>query len=286
MLNKPVALNIERPSAPATGITHAVYTVPQTVKSALLLHLLRRDAMESVVVFTRTKQRANRLAAYLAQHGISCARIHGNRSQSQRTLALAGFKNREFRVLVATDIAARGIDVESLSHVVNFDVPHVPEDYIHRVGRTARADATGDAITFVASEEEAVLRAIEKAMGKKIARRAVPPLEETQTSDLRPETPRSKPATRHRPAKATAKPLQVPIPSTRSGKVVDFPSPPVPTSMRRPIIRQDRPEKLDRSGNVAVSERRKGKGNETSDRAGFGGRRDVRPGRRARRPAG
>src|SRR5205823_13437906 len=112
---------------------------PQTRKSALLLHLLRSGEMQSVVVFTRTKHRANRLADFLVKQGVSCARIHGNRSQSQRTDALAGFKRGEHRVLVATDIAARGIDIEALSHVVNFDVPHVADDYIHRSGRTARA---------------------------------------------------------------------------------------------------------------------------------------------------
>src|SRR5207248_4280629 len=106
----------------------------------------------------RTKHRANRLADFLVRHKILAARIHGNRSQAQRTEALAGFKNGKYRVLVATDIAARGIDVEALGHVVNFDVPTAPEDYIHRVGRTARAEATGDAFTFVAPEEEPELR--------------------------------------------------------------------------------------------------------------------------------
>ena len=110
------------------------------------------------LVFTRTKHRANRLADLLGAHGVNAARIHGNRSQAQRTEALAGFKSGKYRVLVATDIAARGIDVEALSHVVNFDVPAVPEDYIHRVGRTGRAELTGDAFTFVAPDEEADLR--------------------------------------------------------------------------------------------------------------------------------
>ncbi|HVE65671.1 MAG TPA: helicase-related protein, partial [Thermoanaerobaculia bacterium] len=104
------------------------------------------------------------------KRGISCERIHGNRSQPQRTAALAGFKDGKFRVLVATDIAARGIDVEALPHVVNFDVPHVPDDYIHRVGRTARAERTGDAFTFVAPEEEQDLRAIERALGRRLPR--------------------------------------------------------------------------------------------------------------------
>ena len=130
--------------------------------------------MREALVFTRTKHRANRLQAYLVQHGVKAERIHGNRSQAQRTEALAGFKSGKYRVLVATDIAARGIDIEALGHVVNFDVPAVPEDYIHRVGRTARAEATGDAFTFVAPEEEDDLRRIEKAVGKRLPRVTVP----------------------------------------------------------------------------------------------------------------
>ena len=173
MLRNPVALNVERPSAPATGIEQAVYPVRQDIKSALLVELLRGDGIESAIVFTRTKHRANRLAQYLDRHGVDCERVHGNRSQTQRTEALAGFKSGRFRVLVATDIAARGIDVEGLSHVINFDVPNVPDDYIHRVGRTARAGATGEAITFVAPEEVSELRAIERAVGKTLPRRTV-----------------------------------------------------------------------------------------------------------------
>jgi ATP-dependent RNA helicase RhlE len=189
MLRQPATLNIERQAAPATGITHAAYSVPQTLKSPLLLHLLQTHEMESIVVFTRTKHRSNRLADYLVKHGISCARIHGNRSQAQRTEALAGFKKGQYRVLVATDIAARGIDVEALSHVVNFDVPHVPEDYIHRVGRTARADATGDAFTFVSPEEEGDFRDIEKAIGKRIPRREPAGFDARQVREEAPETP-------------------------------------------------------------------------------------------------
>ncbi len=173
LLENPVALNIERKSAPAAGITHAVYPVPHELKSHLLLQLLRQGSPRSVLAFTRTKHRANRLADFLERSGIACARIHGNRSQAQRTEALAGFKQGRFRVLVATDIAARGIDVEALGLVVNFDVPHLPEDYIHRVGRTARVEMTGDAYTFVSPEEEGSLRAIERHMGKRLPRHTV-----------------------------------------------------------------------------------------------------------------
>jgi ATP-dependent RNA helicase RhlE len=170
MLKNPVAINIDRQSAPATGITQAVYAVRRDLKSPLLLELLRRGSITSALVFTRTKHRANRLAEYLQNRGVKCERIHGNRSQSQRTEAMEGFKKGRFPVLVATDIAARGIDVEALSHVVNFDVPEVADSYIHRVGRTARASATGDAITFVSPEEESDLRVIERALGTRLRR--------------------------------------------------------------------------------------------------------------------
>ncbi|HJS48089.1 MAG TPA: DEAD/DEAH box helicase, partial [Gemmatimonadales bacterium] len=174
MLHDPVAINLQRQAAPATGITQAAYPVAQELKGALLVALLQRGEMEEALTFTRTKHRANRLQAYLVKAGVKAERIHGNRSQAQRTQALEGFKNGSYRVLVATDIAARGIDVEALGHVVNFDVPLVPEDYIHRVGRTARAELTGEAFTFVAPEEEPALRAIERAVGKRLPRVTLP----------------------------------------------------------------------------------------------------------------
>jgi ATP-dependent RNA helicase RhlE len=170
ILRDPVAIQVERPAAPATGITHTVYPVPAELKSALLVELLKQPGTRSVLAFTRTKHRANRLADHLTRHGVKADRIHGNRSQAQRTQALAGFKDGRFQVLVATDIAARGIDIDALSHVVNFDVPHVPEDYIHRVGRTARAEAVGDALTLVAPDEETGLREIERAVGSRFTR--------------------------------------------------------------------------------------------------------------------
>jgi ATP-dependent RNA helicase RhlE len=176
MLRQPVSIDVGRPSAPATGVRQTVFPVRQEIKSALLLELLRGNAghqVGSALVFTRTKHRANRLAQYLERHGVPCERIHGNRSQGQRTQALEGFKSGRYRVLVATDVAARGIDIFELTHVVNFDVPLVPEDYVHRVGRTARAGATGEAITFFAPEEEGELRAIERLVGKPIRRETV-----------------------------------------------------------------------------------------------------------------
>jgi len=189
MLRNPESIQLDRKPAPAVGITQAVYPVPQELKSALLVTLLRRGEMQEALVFTRTKHRANRLADYLARHGIIAERIHGNRSQSQRTEALAGFKSGKYRVLVATDIAARGIDVEALGHVVNFDVPTAAEDYIHRVGRTARAEMTGDAFTLVSPEEEGELRGIERMVGKRLPRVTVPDFDYKAKPEARFEVP-------------------------------------------------------------------------------------------------
>jgi ATP-dependent RNA helicase RhlE len=174
MLHNPVTINRERKSTPAIGITQAIYPVRQELKSALFLHLLATNVMQEALVFTRTKHRANRLQAHLVKAGVKAERIHGNRSQAQRTEALAGFKSGKYRVLVATDIAARGIDISELGHVVNFDVPQTPDDYIHRVGRTARAETTGDAFTFISPDEEAMLREIERAVGKRLPRVTLP----------------------------------------------------------------------------------------------------------------
>jgi ATP-dependent RNA helicase RhlE len=174
MLHGPVTINMERRSAPATGITQAVYPVLQPLKAPLLLRLLQSGEVQDALVFTRTKHRADRLARYLGQHRVTVERIHGNRSQAQRTAALEGFKKGRYQVLVATDIAARGIDVTALGHVINFDVPAQPDDYIHRVGRTARAELTGSAFTLVSSEEEGDLRGIERAIGRRLPRVTVP----------------------------------------------------------------------------------------------------------------
>jgi ATP-dependent RNA helicase RhlE len=189
MLRNPVTINLERRAAPAVGITQAVYPVHQELKSALFLALLQRGDMREALVFTRTKHRTDRLQKFLVRNGIAAERIHGNRSQAQRTQALEGFKSGRHRVLVATDIAARGIDIEALGHVVNFDVPKVPEDYIHRVGRTARAEAVGDAFTFVAPEEEPDLKRIERALGRRLPRVLVPDFDYAAKPAARLEVP-------------------------------------------------------------------------------------------------
>jgi ATP-dependent RNA helicase RhlE len=189
MLKNPATISLQRQAGPAVGITQAVYPVPQELKPALFLELLNRRLIQEALVFTRTKHRANRLAEFLLRHRVHAARIHGNRSQSQRTEALAGFKSGKYRVLVATDIAARGIDVEALSHVVNFDVPAAPEDYIHRVGRTGRAELSGDAFTFVSPGEEGDLKAIERAVKRTLPRVTLPDFDYSARPEGRLEIP-------------------------------------------------------------------------------------------------
>jgi ATP-dependent RNA helicase RhlE len=176
MLRQPVVLNLEKPSVPATGITQAVYPVPQGLKAALLLRLLENE-IHDALVFTRTKHRADRLARYLAAAGVAVERIHGNRSQAQRLQALAGFRQGRYRVLVATDIAARGIDIAGLGHVVNFDVPAIADDYVHRVGRTGRAQAVGTAFTLMAPEEQGSVQVIERAIGRRLPQVTLPDFE-------------------------------------------------------------------------------------------------------------
>src|SRR5436309_7707627 len=189
MLKNPAMISIERKAAPAAGIAQSVFPVPQELKLSLLDTRLQRGEIQNAIVFTRTKHRANRVFEQLERRRVNVARIHGNRSQMQRTEALAGFKSGKYRILVATDIAARGIDVEALSHVINFDVPNVPDDYIHRVGRTARAELTGDAFTFVAPEEEGDLRAIEQAIAKQLPRDTLTGFDYTKRSAERLEVP-------------------------------------------------------------------------------------------------
>lgn len=155
---------------PATTVSHALYPVPQHLKTDLLLRLLPRLGGGSVLVFTRTKHRANRLAQQLSRAGQAVAALHGDRSQGQRQAALDGFRAGRVPILVATDIAARGIDVNGISHVINFDIPDTTEAYIHRIGRTGRAERSGDAFTFVTPDDADMVKAIERAVGQSIER--------------------------------------------------------------------------------------------------------------------
>ena len=167
----PKIIQIGRRSNPAETVTQLVYEIPKHLKTPLLLHLLKDPQMDMVLVFSRMKHAADRLARQLEQAGVRTATLHSNRSQSQRLRALKDFKSGAVRVLVATDIAARGIDVDGISHVINYDFPMHVEDYIHRIGRTGRANAIGDAISFVTSEDYGELRALERFIGRGIVRK-------------------------------------------------------------------------------------------------------------------
>jgi ATP-dependent RNA helicase RhlE len=167
-----VSVGGERSTA-AVGITHAVYPVASHLKPDLLPAILKEIGSRSVLVFTRTKRRADKLSRVLTKTGLRIAVIHGDRTQNQRQAALEGFRKGKYEVLVATDIAARGLDIEGITHVINFDVPGAPEDYIHRIGRTARAEAVGDAFTLVSPEEEIQMRQIEAHLGHALPRVAL-----------------------------------------------------------------------------------------------------------------
>ena len=174
ILRNPVRISVSPPHRPPTTIRHEAYPVPQHLKTQMLVRLLGREDMLSVLVFVRTKRRADRVSRQVEQAGFSVARIHGDRSQSQREAALGGFRDGRHQVLIATDVAARGIDVLGITHVINYDVPTVAIDYVHRVGRTARADAQGEAMTLIAPEEEYDFKAIEQTLGKPIPRVTFP----------------------------------------------------------------------------------------------------------------
>ncbi|MBN1128395.1 MAG: DEAD/DEAH box helicase [Chitinispirillaceae bacterium] len=163
----PRLIEVGTPNVPVTTVEQRAYTVPQQAKTELLLHVLNTEAVETMLVFSRTKHGADRIARHLDRKGIASAAIHSNRSQSQRQKALEGFRKRRFKVLVATDVAARGIDVAGISHVVNFDTPRFAEDYVHRIGRTGRAEASGVAMTFVSQDERGFFNKIEHLIGRR-----------------------------------------------------------------------------------------------------------------------
>ncbi|SDS54235.1 ATP-dependent RNA helicase RhlE [Pseudomonas asplenii] len=169
LLHNPERIEVTPPNTTVERIEQRVFRLAASHKRALLAHLITTGAWEQVLVFTRTKHGANRLAEYLDKHGLSAAAIHGNKSQNARTKALADFKAGEIRILVATDIAARGLDIDQLPHVVNFELPNVDEDYVHRIGRTGRAGRSGEAISLVAPDEEKLLKSIERMTRQKIA---------------------------------------------------------------------------------------------------------------------
>ena len=182
LLNQPALIEATRRNSTVELIAQRIHPVARDKKKELLAHLIQRGDWHQVLVFTRMKHGANRLADWLNEHGIGAMAIHGNKSQTARTKALADFKSSDLQVLVATDIAARGIDIDQLPHVVNFEIPNVPEDYVHRIGRTGRAGAEGEAISLVCVDEEPFVRDIERLIKRSIPREAVagfePPLNE------------------------------------------------------------------------------------------------------------
>ena len=168
LLNRPRLIEVARRNSPAENVEHIVYRVDRDRKTALLAKLIHGSEWQQVLVFTRTKHGANRLAQKLESAHVTAVAMHGNKSQSARVRALSDFKQGEVRVLVATDIAARGLDIDSLPHVVNFELPNVAEDYVHRIGRTGRAGASGEAISLVCVDEAQLLRDIEKLLGRRL----------------------------------------------------------------------------------------------------------------------
>jgi ATP-dependent RNA helicase RhlE len=167
---KRIAIGLSRP---AHTVTHALYPVPQHLKTSLLLNLLKQTDTESVLIFTRTKHRAHRLSQQIERAGFKVTSLHSDRTQGQRQSALGGFKSGQYQIMVATDIAARGLDVEGISHVINFDMPATADDYIHRIGRTGRAERSGDAFTLVTPDNRDMIRALEKIMGKALPRQTL-----------------------------------------------------------------------------------------------------------------
>ncbi|RPJ12570.1 MAG: DEAD/DEAH box helicase, partial [Desulfobacteraceae bacterium] len=172
LLNNPVTVKVGK-TAPPVMISHAIYPVEQHLKTAILLELLRRTDTESVLVFTRTKHRAKRLGEQLSKAGFRTASLQGNLSQNKRQAAMEGFRDGKYQILVATDIAARGIDVNRISHVINYDISDTPEAYIHRIGRTGRAERSGDAFTLVTQDDTSTVREIERILGSRLKRNTI-----------------------------------------------------------------------------------------------------------------
>ena len=191
-MHDPATVEVARRNTPAELVAQIAHPVDAARKRELLSHLVKSNDWRQVLVFTRTKHGANRLAEQLERDGIEADAIHGNKSQNARTRALKRFKDNELRVLVATDIAARGLDIEFLPHVVNYDLPHVAEDYVHRIGRTGRAGSTGEAVSLVGHEERPLLAAIERLMNRAVEKRVIPGFE-PGTAPSRPREPERRP---------------------------------------------------------------------------------------------
>lgn len=216
LLHKPVEIEVARRNAAVDSVEQRAYRVPKDQKRALLSHLIQDGDWSQVLVFTRTKHGANRLTKQLQEDGIEAAAIHGNKSQSARTQALANFKSFDVRALVATEVASRGLDIKELPHVVNYELPNVPEDYVHRIGRTGRAGATGIAVSLVAPDEIGLLKDIEKVLRKPIPQLPPPHFPRAQPQPQRESSaptqrqaasPPSRPHA-HKPAHGQSQPKQ------------------------------------------------------------------------------
>lgn len=206
LLNEPAMIEVARRNSTADVIAQKVHPVDRNRKHPLLSHLIRTNNWSQVLVFTRTKHGANKLVEQLDKDGISALAIHGNKSQSARTRALSEFKDGSLQVLVATDIAARGIDIDQLPHVVNYDLPNVPEDYVHRIGRTGRAGATGEAVSLVCVDEHDMLKGIEKLIKRALPKEVIPGFEPDPNARPQPIQLRSGNGGGHRNAPKPAKP--------------------------------------------------------------------------------
>jgi len=182
ILRNPVMVEAEPENSTAEMVTQKAYQVDKNKKTEVVTNLIKNGNWNQVLIFMRTKHGANKLTKKLLQSGISAAAIHGNKSQGARTKALSNFKTNDIRVLVATDIAARGLDIPLLPHVINFELPNIPEDYVHRIGRTGRAGASGEAISLVCSEETEYQREIEKLLGKKLSTEIIEGYEPTDNA--------------------------------------------------------------------------------------------------------
>lgn len=235
-LNAPERVEVDTGKAAHT-VTHALYPVPNHLKTELLLALLKKTDAFSMLVFTRTKHRADRIAKTLQREGFKVTALHSNRSQNQRLQALGGFKSGKFQIMVATDIAARGLDIETISHVINFDVPDTTDAYIHRIGRTGRAEREGDAFTIVTPEDNPMVRDIERVLGQSIERRKLDDFDYGTAPAPKAHAP-AQPGTRtHAPARREQRPERrnEPAPARPA-------RPPVPTTFgrrRRPLRRSD-----------------------------------------------
>jgi ATP-dependent RNA helicase RhlE len=198
-MKDPVTIEVARRNTPAELVSQVMHPVDATRKRELLAHLVKTNDWKQVLVFCKTKHGANRLAQQLSREGVQADAIHGNKSQNARERALAEFKEGKVRVLVATDIAARGLDIEALPHVVNYDMPHVAEDYVHRIGRTGRAGVEGEAVSLVSHEDRPLMAAIEKLINRKVESRVIEGFQPGSASSRPPEQRQQPRGERHQP---------------------------------------------------------------------------------------